>query len=131
VPDSARLQNLQVLVLEDEGGIAILLEDMLEDLGCRLAGSFARLEDAWAAISFARPEFALLDVNIAGEMSYDFARALAERGVPFVFSTGYGSRGLPSDLAGRRVLNKPYTQADLMRAIEAELDSRRGDGSVP
>ena len=120
----AEFAGLRVLLVEDEGGVALLLEDMLEDLGCRIAASVARLSRAVAAVQAEPPDLAVLDVNVAGETSFAFARALMDRGIPVIFSTGYGNGGLPADLRDRPVLTKPFTQADLNEAITAALGQR-------
>jgi CheY-like chemotaxis protein len=110
-----------VLVVEDEGAVALLIEDLLEDLGCELAASVAGLEQAFQILDTVRFDFAFLDVNLAGRNSFDLARALVRRGTPFVFSTGYGNSSLPADLSEQPVLNKPFTPDQLRRAVEQAL----------
>lgn len=116
------LPRLRVLLVEDEGGVALLLEDMLEQLDCEVVASAARLVRAREALGVAGLNFAILDMNVAGESSFELARTLADHRVPFLFSTGYGNTGLPEDLTDRVVLTKPFTLADLRRAIGAALE---------
>ncbi len=104
--------------------MALLLEDMLEELGCHVAASAARLSRAREAVEAGQLDFAVLDVNVAGEPSFDLARTLMKRDIPFIFSTGYGRGGLPEDLQDRRVLAKPFALADLRRAITDVLSAR-------
>jgi len=115
------LLRLRVLVVEDEGGVALLIEDMLEEIGCEVAASAARLARAYEAAQAETLDFAVLDVNVAGEVSFAFARTLVGRGVPFVFSTGYGNSGLPADLQNRPVLTKPFKLSELRQAMAAAL----------
>jgi DNA-binding NtrC family response regulator len=110
-----------VVIVEDEGAVALMLEDLLEDLGFALAGSFARVASAREAMKSAAFDFAVLDINVAGETSFDLARALGERGIPFVFSTGYGTAAVPADLSDRYVLTKPFSAADLLRAVQTAM----------
>ena len=53
-------------------------------------------------------DLALLDVNLAGELSYPVAEVLLSRNIPFVFATGYGLTALPEELRDVRVLPKPF-----------------------
>lgn len=62
---------------------------------------------------------ALLDINLAGEESYPVAAVLRRRGIPFVFSSGYGSAGLPTDWRDEKMLQKPYDGKQLIAALEA------------
>jgi DNA-binding NtrC family response regulator len=105
------LAGLQVLVVEDEMLIAIMLEDMIRDLGGSVAGSASRLHHARQIAQDAsiHLDLAVLDVNLAGEEVFPLASILSERGVPFAFSTGYGSAGLPEPWRGRPTLQKPFT----------------------
>src|SRR4029078_2691283 len=81
--------GLRVLVVEDEMIVAWVLEDMLADLGCAVIGPAARVKQALAMIDAEAVDAALLDVNLNGQKSYPVADALAARGVPFIFATGY------------------------------------------
>jgi len=99
--------------------IAIMIEDMLLDLGHQVAGVCQSLA---AALTITEPQdlpfdMAILDVNLAGERSFPVARRLAERGVPFMFATGYGTLGLEEPFRSAFTLKKPFQQEDLARAI--------------
>ena len=117
--------GLRVLLVEDEGGVALLLESMLEDLGCDVAASVARLSRAFEALERQAFDLAVLDVNLAGETSFELARRLREEGTPLVFSTGYGPSGMPDDLGSCVVLPKPFTQTGLRQAIVDCMDPTR------
>lgn len=117
----ADLQGTRVLVVEDEAAIAMLLEDMLIDFGCEIVGPVARLAAALASVESEDFTIAILDVNLAGEPIYPMAEALARRGIPFVFSTGYGSTGIKDPFRDRPCVQKPYTQSELKRTLLAAL----------
>ena len=121
------LQGLRVLVVEDEAAISLLLEDMLLDFGCEVIGPAARLSAALDAVNREHVDLAILDVNVAGEPIYPVAEALAERSVPFVFSTGYGSAGIKDAYRDRPVLQKPFAQHDLKQKL---LMARRNGGAA-
>lgn len=105
--------GLRVLLVEDENLVAILLEDMLAELGHSVVGPVARLKKALEMAQREAIDLAILDVNINGEQTYPVAEALAVRSIPFVFSTGYGERGLPPQYRGHPTLQKPFQQHDL------------------
>ena len=96
-----------ILVAEDEIYLAMMLQDLLEDRGYQVS-KVASVSDALACITAGAPSAAILDVNLGGEQVYPVARALRERGIPFMFATGYGERRLPSEFEGERTLQKPY-----------------------
>ncbi len=116
------LQGRRVLVVEDEMMIAMLVEDMLSELGCSVVGP-AHGVDAALALAKAeqRIDAALLDVNLAGQPVFAVADALREKGVPAVFSTGYGEAGLREVDRGAPVLQKPFRAGDLARALTEAL----------
>ena len=99
--------------------VAMMLEDMLLDLGCEIVGPAASVEAGLALARSARLDAAVLDVNLAGEKAFPIADALAERGIPFVYATGYGRAGLRADDEARLVVQKPYSLDDLARNLEA------------
>jgi len=105
-----RLAGFRVLVVEDEALIAMLVEDFLTDLGCvvvdvagTLAAGLALANTATLAI-----DGAILDINLGGEQVFPIADALVDRGIPFVFATGYGGLGLDPRFAGHPVIAKPF-----------------------
>jgi CheY-like chemotaxis protein len=108
----------RVLVVEDEMLIGMLLEDMLADLGHHVAAVVPRLKDALAAVDREIYDLAILDVHLQGESAFPVAEALIAKGVPFVFATGYGERGLPEAYRGRPVLQKPFAKDDLERVLK-------------
>ncbi|MFC7398923.1 response regulator [Chelatococcus sp. GCM10030263] len=120
--------GLRVLLVEDEAAVALLLEDMLEELGCEVAASVARLSKGFDAVEKGQFHLAVLDVNVNGEQVFPLARLLSERGIPFVFSTGYGAAALPADLANRPVVPKPFSISDLRRSIAAAFDEQPACG---
>src|SRR5581483_6620549 len=96
----------RVLVIEDEALVAMLIEDMLNDLGVTSVGPAADLASAVEMARNAEFDFALLDVNLAGERSFPAADVLIERGMPFAFVTGYGAAGVRPDLRKCCILGK-------------------------
>lgn len=116
--------GLKTLLVEDEAAIALLLEDMLVELGCQIVASAATLSAACRIAERAAVEFALLDVNLAGGRVFPAAEILERRQIPFVFSTGYGVAGLPDRFRTRPVLAKPFTLEELDCKIRAALEAR-------
>jgi DNA-binding response OmpR family regulator len=111
--------GLRVLVVEDEVIIAMLLEETLHDAGCVVIGPVPRVDMAMEVARAEPLDFALLDVNLAGEKVFPVAELLVERDVPFVFLTGYGRSGLPPAYAQRPALAKPFKLAALLSVITA------------
>jgi CheY-like chemotaxis protein len=111
----------RILLVEDEALVAMMMEDLLEELGCEVAGSFASVAAAlaWLEGEGRRLDGALLDVNLgAGEMVFPVARLLQARGVPVVFATGYAN--LPDgEFAGAPMLQKPVDHDTLAPAIRS------------
>lgn len=110
----------RVLVVEDEYLIRMLLEDMLEELGYDMAAGVGTLSEASVAASRGDFNVAILDVNLDGEEIYPVADILAQRGLPFVFVTGYGERSLPDPHHSRPALQKPF-QAEQLKTALADL----------
>lgn len=115
--DRGVLQGKKVLVVEDEALIAMLFEDMLADAGCLVVGPAMNLRQALELAEVAEIDLAVLDVNLNGEPSFPVASVLQARGVPLVFSSGYGSHGLPPEWQDRPTLPKPFTAEALVEML--------------
>jgi CheY-like chemotaxis protein len=116
--------GLRVLVVEDELLQRLTLSDMIGDLGGALAGGAASVASALELVGGTDCDLAVLDVNLEGERIDPVARALAQRGVPMVFATGYGEGGIAPEFRGWPAMSKPYTQDHLLRAAAAALARR-------
>jgi CheY-like chemotaxis protein len=114
-------QAKRVLVVEDEPMIRILLEDILGELGHTVAAEAARIEEALEATKKADFDLAILDANLNGQPVSPVADALAARGTPFFFATGYGE--LPEPYRDRLTLKKPFHRDGLKRMLQNALDS--------
>ena len=111
----------RILVVEDEPLVAMLLEDLLLELGLEVIGPALRLERALELARSEPMDAAILDVNLAGERSYAVAEQLAARGIPFAFATGYGSPGLDRNLDAP-LLRKPFERDAVRRVAERLLE---------
>jgi CheY-like chemotaxis protein len=112
----------RILVVEDELMIRMLLEDMLGELGYTVAAEAARIEEALDAAKNADFDIAILDVNLNGQPISPVADALVARGMPFVFATGYGERGLPEPYRDRPTLKKPFQMDGLKQMLQTALE---------
>jgi CheY-like chemotaxis protein len=119
------LVGSRVLIVEDDPIIAMTQTMTLEGAGCVVLGPAPGIDQAILMIDAQSVDLALLDINLDGEKVYPVADALAKRGVPFVFLTGYGSEMLPPAHRGQRCLTKPCDEDDLLRALREVLHSKR------
>ncbi|WP_312734391.1 response regulator [Brevundimonas sp.] len=116
------LSGRRVLVVEDESLVAMLLETILEDMGCTPVGPASNVDEGEViARDTVDLDAALLDVNLAGRQVFPVAAVLKARGVPFVFSTGYGESGLPDEWRGNPTIQKPFTEAAVRDALMQAL----------
>ena len=115
--DKPELDGLRVLVVEDEMMVAMLIEDMLGDLGCTVIGPASRLDEAIELTNKSEFDCAVLDVNLGGQPIFPLADILRSKGKPFAFATGYGDAGLREVDRGSPVLQKPFREGDLARVL--------------
>lgn len=95
----------------------MLMEDLLQELGCNVIEIAAHTETALKSIAATKFDVAILDVNLKGETSYPIADALALRKVPFLFATGYGIQAIPERYRQRAILQKPFRKQELQEAL--------------
>jgi CheY-like chemotaxis protein len=110
---SRQQPKLRVFVVEDENLVALILEEMLIDLGHDVVGPVSRLSSALEMAQREDIDVAILDINIGGRESYPIADVLIARAIPVIFATGYHREKLPEVYRGRPMLNKPYQQDDV------------------
>jgi len=121
------LQGLRVLIVEDEAMIAMLIEDLLAELGASPVKTVSSISEASRVLGEAIPlDMAILDVNLHGQATFPLADLLLERGIPFVFATGYSAAGMPERFSGVPVLQKPFELEQMKRALLAARQSAKG-----
>ena len=118
----------RVLIIEDEVLVAMLIEDMLLELGFELAGSAASLAEALAAVERGGFDLAVLDVNLRGSSSYEVADRLRTAAIPFLFATGYGAAGLDAAYREVPILPKPFQRRELAAALGDLVRGSGGEG---
>lgn len=121
-PLAAGLQGLRILIVEDNPYIAIALEDMLSEQELVIAGVAGALDDALLLAASTSLDIALLDVNIGDRRIDPVAEALIARGIPFVFTTGYGRAGLPEAFLDRPVVEKPFSTEEILQSLQNALN---------
>jgi CheY-like chemotaxis protein len=120
------LESRRVLVIEDEYFIADDLARALQGQGAEVIGPVPDRDNAMTLISSGGPvDLAVIDVNLRGEASYPLADALAERGIPFMFATGYQSTSLPERFQNVPVWEKPFRAEALARRVAELLPVQR------
>jgi len=113
----------RILVVEDEYLLADTLAEALAELGAEVVGPVGHLAEALALVAAAPVDGAVLDINLHGEMVFPLADILTDRGVPYVFATGYGQENIPDRYKGVPTLSKPIDarqMTPLLRAAGAD-----------
>ena len=110
----------RVLLAEDEAIIGMMMREFLLEYDLFVVGPCCTLNDAVAA-SVGDFDCAILDLNLGGQPVYPLARMLTERGVPFVFVTGYSRESIDLAFAGVPVLQKPITREGLEAGLRRML----------
>jgi two-component SAPR family response regulator len=117
------LPPLRILVVEDEGLIALNLELILRRFGCEIVGPISEVDDIVGAATMHRPDGAFLDVNLRGRKVFDVLPEMIGLGVPCVLSSGYDDPMLfPAAFRNMPRIAKPFDETALRRAC-AEFGS--------
>jgi DNA-binding NarL/FixJ family response regulator len=120
------LAGRRVLLVEDEFLVAMDVESMLERAGCAAIGPAARLEQAMTLARGEAIDAAVLDVNLNGTPVFPVAKALSERGIPFLFTTGCDGASIPPAFQAVPRLQEPFGEDDLIHGLKAVMNGRAG-----
>jgi two-component sensor histidine kinase len=116
----ANVVGKRILLVEDEPLVAMMMTQILKDLGASIVGPVAAVSEASAALDEAI-DAAVLDVNLDGVFVYPLADQLCARGVPLVFVTGYEADRLEPRFASAPILAKPVEASALAEALAGVL----------
>ena len=118
--------GLKVFIVEDESLIAMLLEDILEEMGCAVVGSALTLKQALDQADAVPADVAILDINLGGDPIFPVAGKLVARGMPRIFARGYGATTAPDDGRARPTLPKPFAADQVATAVANAVRAPRG-----
>lgn len=126
------LAGLRVLVVEDVGMVAMALKSLLEELGCVVVATTARLHEAEDLARKEQLDGVLLDLNLGGQYSFPVADILRQRKIPFIIMSGYDAGQLRPDLVTAPQMQKPFEREALEELIFTEFSVRsKGSKGAP
>lgn len=118
------LAGKRILVLEDDFYLADDEKALLEEAGAEVVGPFGS-RTSMTELDKALPvDGALVDINLGNGPSFAFAHSLRERGIPFVFVTGYDAAVIPAELADMPRIEKPVRPRSLVAALVEQVEPK-------
>lgn len=117
------IEGKRILIIEDEPLIGMVLTDYLEDAGCTIAGPAQSADKALEMATNEAVDAALVDGNLAGRRVDQIVGALKSRHIPFAFVTGYGREALPPGFDDAPIVEKPFTQEQVIGTLERLLNN--------
>lgn len=115
--NSSDLSGIRILVVEDDYYLATDAEKTLTSAGADVLGPCGNEESGLAIVAEEEIDCAVLDVNLGPGPSFRIAHVMRERGIPFLFITGYDREAIPREFADIERLEKPYVGQHLLIAV--------------
>lgn len=125
VTGEADLSGYTILVVEDDYYLATDATRALQGAGAHVVGPCASQGLALAELERQQPDAAVVDINLGFGPSFALARTLRERGLPFVFTTGYDQEVIPPEFNDVERLEKPLQLRRVVGAV-AKLVGQTG-----
>jgi hypothetical protein len=122
----------RILLVEDEILVAMMMRDILSELGFLVIGPFSRLSEAMIAAVHDEIDGGIIDINLGGEFVYPVADVLVARNIPFVFVTGYGVESIDDRFGFISIIKKPVQRQALQKIFipaDCEEPAAFGDGT--
>lgn len=111
------MRETSILLIEDDPAISMIVEEMMLDLGMTNVTTAGRLSAALEAATNGGFDCAIVDLKLHGQETFEVARILTQRSIPFAFFTGYTPDTL-REYASQPVLPKPFAEADLKSILD-------------
>lgn len=122
----------KILIIEDEGIVALEVKDRLQNMGYAVVDTLSRGEDAYEAAQRTNPDLILMDIKLKGSVDGIEAAALirTELDIPVIYLTAYSSdelrdRALKSCPSGYII--KPFKETELNILIKLALQKHVKD----
>jgi hypothetical protein len=114
IDSDSKRRHYSLLVVDDEYIVAMDICEEMASEPVSIVGPAGTLKLALKLAAETSPlHFAFLDVNLGGQLVFPVADILAERGIPFVFASGYDRSVLPERFQRRPLMQKPFIISDL------------------
>lgn len=122
-----KMHKARILIVEDEGIVAMDLQNNLMNLGYSICGMTDSGEEAIKMTAAESPDLVMMDISLAGKMSgIEAARRIFDDfNIPVVYLTAYSNVEILArfnTLLGHRYVLKPFSREELAEAIEAVLN---------
>ncbi len=111
------LRGVRVLIVEDSWQIATALKSMLSDRGMVVTGPTSKIAEAERLAVDEKPELALVDLYLKGEMSWGLVDWLHQRGLPVIVLSGYAGLNPSLDKANA-IVQKPFGADELVATMQ-------------
>jgi DNA-binding NarL/FixJ family response regulator len=122
---SAVLGGAKVLVVDDEAVIACDMEQLLSAAGAEVIGPAASLKAALALARHARPDAAVLDVQLGADDVIPLADLLTEQGARFLFYSAHlDTREIHGRWPDSEFIAKPCPPGAMILAVQRLLAAR-------
>lgn len=120
---SQGIEGKRILIIEDEPLIGMVLIDYLQDASCVPVGPAQSADKAQQMATHETVDAALVDGNLAGRRVDQIVAALRDRGIPFAFVTGYGREALPPGFEAAPIIEKPFTEQQVIATLNRLLSN--------
>ena len=118
--------DLDVIVVEDEPLVALLIEEMLQEMGFTVASVAHTDTQAIKALTNPEIDLAVLDINLGNSDSRLVAEECRRLGVPIIYATGYSVQDVPRECLEWPIVPKPFSQLQMQDALNLIRTDRRG-----
>jgi CheY-like chemotaxis protein len=120
-----RLDGLHVLVAEDDHIQCDGIVACITDFGASVVGPAYNLSEAHQLVTSNSIDVAVVDIDLGDGDTFDFARTLQSKGLPFIFATGYDCGKVPADFEHIKCLEKPFTEQALVSSLVEAVGGTR------
>lgn len=110
----------RVLVVEDDPVVAMLVEDIVRDMGHEVLINIT-LENAMLELEEGEVDAVLLDMHLRGEDARPLVLQLIERKTPFLVLSGSDQSALKHEFPHVRIVAKPFNKDALEKAVSELL----------
>jgi two-component system, response regulator PdtaR len=119
-----------ILIVEDDGLIALYLTELMEKTGYLIVGTVSTGEMVLRLLeNYIKPDLILMDIGLAGSLDgIETARQVQQRfSVPVIFVTAYTSENTLErirEIAPEGYIGKPFLDNEILALIRKVLDQR-------